>query len=188
MDHSTPTGLAGEPKAAQYWGQALPEHVNPIWEGNGFPVASRFMAPGRPRYEVLCILRPSSAQPQECPLGNLNDASYFWILYFILAPIANVSEMSWCLRTRNLICSLKEFRQKQVSPYQFTRSAFKANIGPYFIKWLMKNLFFTSSLQATTRKYTIGMPGEGQTPSHTRTARALGWLTLTPQLTSQTVM
>lgn len=136
----------------------------------------------------LCVSRPSSAQPPDCPSGNLHGTSYFWILYFISTPMANVSEVSQCLRTRNLIPCLKGFSQKQVSPYQFTRSVFKANTGPYFIKRLLKNLFFTPSPQATIWNYTTGMPGKGQTPSHTRTARALGWLTFTPQLTSQTVM
>lgn len=75
--------------------------------------------------------------------------------------------------TRNLIPCLKGFRQKQVSPYQFTRSVFKSNIGPYFIKRLLKNLFFTPSPPATPWNDATGMPGKGQTSSHTRTARDL---------------
>lgn len=168
-----PSTISWSTQTAQCLCQALPEHVNPR-ERNGLPLTSTFMSPGGHRYEV-CVSW-GQVQPWECHLENLHDASYFWILYFILIPMANDSEVSQYLRTRNLIPPLKSFR----SPYKFTRSLFYQVTHEKFI------LHTISASHHLKLEHRHG--GEGQTPSHRRAARALGWLTLTPQLTSQTVM
>lgn len=121
--------------------------------------------------------------------------------------MVNVSEVPQFLRTRHLIPFPEGSRQNWVSPYRPIRSVFKANLGPYFAKALLKCIlhpiptshhlklhhrlgpspprrtFASNQAVGPAANFTRRGPGPGAHDSSESV-----WLTLVPQLTGLTVM
>lgn len=164
------------------------------------------MAPGRHRCGV-CVSRGRAQHNHQTVLWDVFICLLFLNSSFHLNTNGKCFWSATVLRTRHLIPFPEGSRQNWVSPYRPIRSVFKANLGPYFAKALLKCIlhpiptshhlklhhrlgpspprrtFASNQAVGPAANFTRRGPGPGAHDSSESV-----WLTLVPQLTGLTVM